>query len=75
MEPRYVPNSLLAGSRIVGGEVTSIDEHPYQISLEYGSGHRCGGSILDEYTILTAAHCTNGYRNGLVVIFLFNSFL
>lgn len=56
-----MPNSLLAGSRIVGGEVTTIEEHPYQISLEYGSSHRCGGSILNEYTILSAAHCTNGY--------------
>lgn len=54
-------NPLLAGSRIIGGEVTTIEERPYQISLEYGSRHRCGGSILNANTILTAAHCTNGY--------------
>lgn len=53
-------NPLLYGNRIVGGEETTIEEFPYQISLEYGSSHRCGGSILDENTILTAAHCTYG---------------
>ncbi|KAI7815141.1 Serine protease [Rhyzopertha dominica] len=53
-------NPLLAGSRIVGGTETTIEEHPYQISLEYGTSHRCGGSILNETTILTAAHCTVG---------------
>lgn len=66
----FPSNELFAGNRIIGGEVTSIEEHPYQISLEYGSGHRCGGSILDESTILTAAHCTNGYDHYFAFVFL-----
>lgn len=60
-------NPLMFGNRIVGGEETAIEEYPYQISLEYGSSHRCGGSILDEETILTAAHCTSGLDMGFVI--------
>lgn len=47
-----------AGNRIIGGEEARIEDFPYQIALEYGSGYRCGGVIIDASTILTAAHCT-----------------
>ena len=43
--------------RIVGGVDTTIEEIPYQISLQYWGSHACGGAILNENTILTAAHC------------------
>lgn len=46
--------------RIVDGEDTTIEEFPHQISLRFLGDHNCGGSIIDEYTILTAAHCTEG---------------
>lgn len=43
---------------IVGGRETTIDRFPFMVSLQTnGYDHFCGGSILDEYTILTAAHC------------------
>ncbi|XP_044734068.1 trypsin alpha-like [Chrysoperla carnea] len=44
--------------RIVGGEPTTIEEFPYQISLEISGSHSCGGSIISPNVILTAAHCT-----------------
>ncbi|XP_044741973.1 trypsin-7-like [Chrysoperla carnea] len=54
---KYTPR---LDGRIVGGENTTIEEYPYQISLEYNGRHRCGGSVLSEIVILTAAHCTDG---------------
>ncbi|XP_065090068.1 trypsin-3-like [Ochlerotatus camptorhynchus] len=44
-------------TRIVGGQDTTIDQHPYQVSLRRLGTHTCGGSILSISTVLTAAHC------------------
>ncbi|KAK4873168.1 hypothetical protein RN001_015197 [Aquatica leii] len=49
--------------KIVGGTVASEGQFPYQISHRYNSRHICGGSIIDEYTILTAAHCVYGFNS------------
>lgn len=43
---------------IVGGYETTIEEHPWQVSLQLYSSHRCGGSIIGDRWVLTAAHCT-----------------
>ncbi|XP_053124935.1 transmembrane protease serine 13-like isoform X2 [Hemicordylus capensis] len=44
-------------SRIVGGNETSASKWPWQVSLQYGSTHICGGTIIDPQWVLTAAHC------------------
>ncbi|XP_031836778.1 trypsin-7-like [Nomia melanderi] len=44
-------------SRIVGGQPASIDDHPYQVSLRYNNRHVCGGAIISEQWVITAAHC------------------
>lgn len=45
-------------SKIVGGTPTTIEEHPYQLSLQAGF-HICGASIISSRRALTAAHCTD----------------
>ena len=53
--PSWMKNSFL--TYIVGGQ-----EAPYPIPWQvYLSGIGCGGTILDKYTILTAAHCLNDF--------------
>ena len=43
---------------IVGGSLSTIQQHPWQISLETLDGfHFCGGSIIAPDWVLTAQHC------------------
>lgn len=43
--------------RIVGGWATNITHFPHQVSLQLGTRHVCGGTIIAPNIILTAAHC------------------
>ncbi|XP_057396402.1 serine protease 38 [Balaenoptera acutorostrata] len=43
--------------KIMGGVDTLEKKWPWQVSVHYAGFHICGGSIIDEYWILSAAHC------------------
>lgn len=52
-------NSTFARSlRIIGGQKTSISEHPYMVSIRYKNHFICGGTMISQKCMLTAAHCS-----------------
>ncbi|ESN95804.1 hypothetical protein HELRODRAFT_114601 [Helobdella robusta] len=52
---------FLPSPSIVGGIEARPNEFPWQISLQSASGfHMCGGSIMNDQWIITAAHCVDG---------------
>lgn len=56
-DPEYYNANI---TRIVGGRPISIDRVPWQVAI-YNKGFIiCGGSIISEDWVLTAAHCMEG---------------
>jgi len=45
------------GNRIVGGVEARQGSHPWIVSLQYGSSHFCGGTLISPDIVITAAHC------------------
>ena len=66
LSPSYPSPSNQKGDRIVNGEQTLPDEFPWIVSLQrinwdssgkVGWEHACGGSIISQSIMVTAAHC------------------
>jgi trypsin len=49
------------GGRIVNGTDAQDGDFPSIVSVRFLNSHNCGGSILNERYILTAAHCVVSY--------------
>ncbi|XP_023153648.1 transmembrane protease serine 4a isoform X2 [Amphiprion ocellaris] len=51
--------------RIVGGSDALIEDWPWQVSLQQGGQHTCGGSLVSSRWVVTAAHCFTGSKKEL----------
>ncbi|KAK7877958.1 hypothetical protein WMY93_031386 [Mugilogobius chulae] len=62
------PLPLERDLRIVGGFSASPHAVSYIVSLRTSEGvHYCGGAIIQQYWVITAAHCNLGLNNMLIV--------
>lgn len=60
------PSSL--ASLIVGGKpVNPPFKYPWLVTLQEKNIHFCGGSLLDSSTVLTAAHCSTGITDEIML--------
>lgn len=48
-----------SGTRIVGGSTATRNQFPYQVALIINNSGFCGGSIISNTWVLTAAHCVD----------------
>uniref|UniRef100_A0A673AL19 chymotrypsin n=2 Tax=Sphaeramia orbicularis TaxID=375764 RepID=A0A673AL19_9TELE len=56
-------------NKIVNGETAVSGSWPWQVSLQDGRGfHFCGGSLINQYWVVTAAHCRVSPRSHRVIL-------
>ena len=66
VNPKVLPlaktHSLPTNERITGGQLATLGQFPYQAGLMLyvqGGAAWCGGSIISDRYVVTAAHCTD----------------
>lgn len=61
-----------AGIRIVGGTTAAAGEYPWQVAVLKKQGQSlyfiCGGTLIADQRVVTAAHCTSGAASNLKVL-------
>ncbi|CAK9299684.1 unnamed protein product [Gordionus sp. m RMFG-2023] len=67
--PYYVPivTSCEERSRIIGGDKAESHSWPWQAAIFEGNRMICGGSLINEKWVLTAAHCFKGPMSAIII--------
>lgn len=60
----FVAVEGLEGESIIGGDDAPPRELTYQVSIKAMTESICGGAILDDYHVITAAHCAASTLDG-----------
>lgn len=55
---------MVSQARITGGNSAVPGQWPWQVSIIYDGIHVCGGSLVSEQWVLSAAHCFPRYQLG-----------
>ncbi|XP_056613050.1 chymotrypsin-like protease CTRL-1 [Triplophysa dalaica] len=62
IHPMGIPSKIMGGDGVVPGS------WPWQVSLKTSAVHFCGGSLINQYWVLTAAHCNVRARYHIAVL-------
>jgi len=54
-------NDSSGDDKVIGGRDAVRGERPYQVAVLENGNLICGGSVLGEKVVVTAAHCIRGY--------------
>jgi len=57
---------VMDANKIVNGETATPHEFPWQVGLLIDGGWYCGGALISDRWLLTAAHCTSGAKSIVV---------
>ncbi|MPC28803.1 Chymotrypsin BII [Portunus trituberculatus] len=67
-KPLVTPFGPVKSSRIVGGKEATPHAWPHQVALFIDDMYFCGGSLISDEWVLTAAHCMDGATFAEVVL-------
>lgn len=70
LPPPFARDNYFVNRRIIGGRRVSVFEFPYQAAIRRKGDIQafCGGSIIQQNWILTAAHCMKGENPGRLTV-------
>lgn len=57
MQPNLTEEDLFPANRIIGGQAASMENWKFIVSINAGTISFCGGTLINENCIVTAAHC------------------